>query len=115
MFSIYQKRYIITLSLMAIFLVMIFLQSTRSSWYGTFIYLANKIDNKIMNRGKITGHSVTALLEVKWHRQEHSLSCEIAALKMALSAQGIEVPESELIGRLRFDVTPRANGVWGDP
>ncbi len=68
-----------------------------------------------MHTGSITGHSITTLVDAKWHRQENSLSCEIAALKMALSAQGIDIPESELISRLRFDPTPKKNGVWGDP
>lgn len=49
------------------------------------------------------------------HRQEHSLSCEIATLKMALSAHDISVPESELISYLAFDSTPKSSGVWGDP
>ena len=50
-----------------------------------------------------------------FHRQERALSCEVATLKMALKVHGIEVSESELIARLPFDVTPRGNGIWGDP
>ena len=49
------------------------------------------------------------------HRQEHSLSCEIASLKMALQTVGVDVSESELIASLSFDRTPKGGGVWGDP
>ncbi len=54
-------------------------------------------------------------LPINWHKQESSLSCEIAALKMALSYYGASVSETELIQNLNFDLTPHANGIWGDP
>lgn len=54
-------------------------------------------------------------LPVQLHRQEHSLSCEVATLKMALDAHGVVIPESELIAKLPFDPTPKDGGVWGDP
>lgn len=52
---------------------------------------------------------------VKFHRQERPLSCEPAALKMALDPQGAEVAESEIISRMPFDETKRAGSIWGDP
>lgn len=56
-------------------------------------------------------------LDVPFHRQEHALSCEIAALKMALNYYGVAVTESELLADLPFDERgPRGkNNVWGDP
>lgn len=54
-------------------------------------------------------------LPITFHRQEHTLSCEVASLKMALQTHGINISESELIGRLPFDPTPKRNGVWGNP
>lgn len=54
-------------------------------------------------------------IPIALHRQEHNLSCEVAALKMALGVHGIDVSESELITHLPFDSTPRGNGIWGDP
>jgi len=48
-------------------------------------------------------------LRVPFHRQEHSLSCEAAALKMALQAKGVNVPESEIISHLSFEP------MWGNP
>jgi uncharacterized protein YvpB len=52
---------------------------------------------------------------VTFHRQEHSLSCEVATLKMALGAHGIAVNEPELIAHLPVDATPRSSGIWGNP
>ena len=53
-------------------------------------------------------------------RQQHALSCEAAALRMALGAVGLNLDESDILDRLARDPTPRqvlADGsvVWGDP
>lgn len=55
------------------------------------------------------------LISVKFHKQEHALSCEAAALKMALAFRGIEVSEAELMHQVGFDPTEEQEGVWGDP
>jgi uncharacterized protein YvpB len=52
---------------------------------------------------------------IEFHRQEHSLSCEVATLKMALATHGITMSETELITALPFDPTPKRPGIWGDP
>ncbi len=54
-------------------------------------------------------------LPVPCFQQEHSLSCEIACLKMALNYQGAHVSEQDLIKVLPFDVTPKKGEIWGDP
>jgi len=56
-------------------------------------------------------------LAVPYHRQEHTLSCEVASLLMALNYKGIKVTENELIQQLPVsDPGPRAkNNTWGDP
>ncbi len=77
-------------------------------------YYSGRIGVKLHSIGKISGSSVYRL-NVPFHRQEHALSCEIASLKMALEAVGVNVSEAELISNLNFDTTPRQNGVWGDP
>lgn len=56
-----------------------------------------------------------ARLSVSFHHQEHSLSCEVATLKMALGVYRIVVSEDELIATLPFDLTPKGEGIWGDP
>lgn len=55
------------------------------------------------------------ILPVSMHYQEHSLSCEVASLKMALNYRGISVSEDTLISLIGFDPTPRQGSVWGDP
>lgn len=59
--------------------------------------------------------AAATILPLDFHRQEQSLSCEIATLKMALGVHDIDVSEAELISRLPFDPTPKGNGIWGDP
>ena len=56
-------------------------------------------------------------LAVTYHQQEHPLSCEAAALLMALNYKGVPVTESELIRQLPIsDPGPRnRNNTWGDP
>lgn len=54
-------------------------------------------------------------VDITPHRQEHSLSCEVATLKMALSAHDINITEEKLISELDFDRTERRGGIWGDP
>lgn len=59
--------------------------------------------------------SMDVQLPVTFHRQEHSLSCEIATLKMALGNYGVDIPEAELIAQMPYDTTAKGGGVWGDP
>jgi len=56
-------------------------------------------------------------LAVPYHRQQHTLSCEVASLLMALNYRGVEVTENELIQQLPIsDPEPRqSNNIWGDP
>ena len=56
-------------------------------------------------------------LAVPYHRQEYTLSCEIASLMMALNYKGVKITEKELIEQLPIsDPGPRhQNNIWGDP
>lgn len=62
----------------------------------------------------------SAQLSVPLHRQEHPLSCEAAALQMAMASLGVDVSEDDLLAHLARDPTPRSampdgSIVWGDP
>ena len=66
-------------------------------------------------------HATQRVLNIPWHHQEHNLSCEAAALRMALSNDGIAIDEVTLIGFMtndrrpaRFDAQGRL-AAWGDP
>lgn len=56
-------------------------------------------------------------LAVPYHKQEHALSCEVAALLMALKYRDVKVTESQLIEQLPFSDTGsrRQDNTWGDP
>jgi uncharacterized protein YvpB len=47
--------------------------------------------------------------------QDQALSCEAAALKMALAGKGVTVSESEIMTYVGFDPTPHSGATWGDP
>jgi uncharacterized protein YvpB len=68
-----------------------------------------------------TSHPTERVLDIPWHHQEHNLTCEAAALKMALSYYGISSGELTLLGYMsvdsraaRFDAQGRVK-TWGDP
>jgi uncharacterized protein YvpB len=59
-------------------------------------------------------------LDVPLHRQQHPLSCEAAALEMAMASLGVNVSEDDLLANLARDPTPRSlmpdgSVTWGDP
>ncbi len=56
-------------------------------------------------------------ISIPFYRQEHALTCEVAALRMALGFHGVEVTEDELISKLKFATKgPRnSENIWGDP
>jgi uncharacterized protein YvpB len=91
-------------------------------WQNTIIDLPAVVVHSFRSMSANISRSIanvepTVRLPVKLHRQEHSLSCEAAALKMALSTFDVHISESELISYLAFDDTVRAqvNNIWGDP
>src|SRR5205807_3667251 len=61
------------------------------------------------------------VLNIPWHHQQHNLSCEAAALAMALTYYGIAADELTLIRSMTNDPRPAkfdARGsliTWGDP
>ncbi len=104
-----------------ILLLLVVILLLGALWQKGFINLPPKLTYtfsflryKLSESGRVAGNT-TVKFNVPFHKQEHSLSCEVAALKMALSAIGVEVSESELIQNLVFDQTPKKSGIWGDP
>lgn len=65
--------------------------------------------------GSGSGSDRQIQLKVKFHRQEHPLSCEAAALTMALAYAGVDVSEAAILSKMPFDKTPHTASVWGDP
>ncbi len=77
-------------------------------------YELGKIKAARAKPSNVAGASITRL-DVPYHHQEHSLSCELASLKMVLNYAGVPVSESEIIDALAFDTTRKSRGIWGDP
>lgn len=99
----------IVLGLLGVFVV----AGALGVWqYPKLAYLRGMAQAKA--HGRVAG-AMLVRLDVPFYRQEHSLSCEIAALRMALAGVGYIVSESELINLLPFDPTAKGKGVWGDP
>lgn len=56
-------------------------------------------------------------IAIPLHTQEHALTCEVAALRMALNFYGTGITEEELLEKLSFDTKePKSpDNIWGDP
>jgi len=59
--------------------------------------------------------SQTVRLAVPAYLQQHTLSCEVASLRMALAYKGVVKSEDELLNLVGFDNTPHIGGTWGNP
>lgn len=57
------------------------------------------------------------MINVPFYRQNYNLSCEIAALKMALANKGVGVSEDSIFGVLGYDGPEQrtADNQWGNP
>lgn len=55
------------------------------------------------------------LLQIAVDYQDKALSCEAAALKMALAGKGVKVTEDAIMKHVGYDPTPHRGNVWGDP
>ncbi|GEM_PF-870901 len=55
------------------------------------------------------------ILSIKLDYQDRPLSCEAAALKMALAGRGVKVTETQIMNIVGYDKTPHRGDVWGDP
>ncbi len=62
-----------------------------------------------------TTEEKVVLLNIAWDRQDRALSCEAAALKMALAGKGVRVSEDDIMAQVGYDPTPRTSDGWGDP
>lgn len=59
--------------------------------------------------------SETFKLSVPAYIQQHTLSCEVASLRMTLAYKGITKSEDELLAQVGVDNTPHIDGTWGNP
>jgi len=64
---------------------------------------------------QFTTQNANIKLAVPAYLQKYTLSCEIAALRMALNFRGANVTEDDLIPKVGFDTTPHNGNIWGNP
>lgn len=57
----------------------------------------------------------TVKLSVPAYLQQHTLSCEVASLRMALAYKGVVKTEDELLNLVGYDNTPHIGNTWGNP
>lgn len=57
----------------------------------------------------------STVLDIGQDFQDRALSCEAAALKMALNYRGVGVSEDDIMARIGYDPTIRNGNIWGDP
>jgi uncharacterized protein YvpB len=62
-----------------------------------------------------TTQEQTVKLAVPAYLQQHALSCEIAALRMALAYKGHLLSEETLLEQIGVDPTPHSGNIWGNP
>lgn len=66
-------------------------------------------------RATFSTQEASSVLDIANDRQDQSLSCEVAALKMALNYKGAGVSEGELLNILGIDGPLDRGDTWGDP
>jgi uncharacterized protein YvpB len=80
---------------------------------------AVRITQRVQAHGEPEPYQAHVFIPVRFDKQDHALSCEVATLKMVLSHRGVDVEESELIALAGVDpaVHSYAGGIetWGDP
>lgn len=62
-----------------------------------------------------TTETSRVVLSIPLDYQDQALSCEAAALKMALAGKGVTVSERDIMNLVGYDRTPHRGNVWGDP
>ena len=66
-------------------------------------------------KSSFTTQEATVKLKVPVYLQKYTLSCEVAALRMALNFKGANVSEDDLIPKVGTDNTPHIGDTWGNP
>ncbi len=64
---------------------------------------------------RFTSAQIRRVLNIGLDYQDQPLSCEAAALKMALRYRGVNVSESDIMALVGYDPTIKNGNVWGDP
>ncbi len=97
---------------------------TKEDFYRQTIIDQNNIIKKIFSSASDMFATVFQSSEdiinipMKFHRQEHPVTCELASLRMSLNYVGYGVTETDLINKIAYDPILKSkmkNNIWGDP
>lgn len=117
------KKIFLALLIVLITTVIFYFTSARKvigSYINNWSLKLARVEKQVMYSAQAlspSNRSFNVVLKVPFHKQEHALSCEVAALKMALGFYNVAVTETELINDLKFDTMDSRNefNIWGDP
>lgn len=87
----------------------------QTSSAGSYQFSFNTRDNPVIAKAMAKVQSQTVKLPVPSYLQQHTLSCEVSSLRMALAYKGVTKSEDELLAQVGFDNTPHIDGTWGNP
>ena len=87
----------------------------KSSTPYTFIYSFETKKDPVIAKALSAVESQTVKLEVPSYLQQHTLSCEVSSLRMALAYKGVMKSEDELLSEVGIDNTPHVGNTWGNP
>lgn len=73
------------------------------------------LDSNKTFQASFTTQEQTVKLAVPVYLQQHALSCEIAALRMALAFKGTQLSEETILTQVGIDTTPHSGDIWGNP
>jgi uncharacterized protein YvpB len=87
----------------------------RTSKGFDYLFSFKTREDPIITKAVQTLKKTTIKLPVPVYLQQHTLSCELASLKMALAYKGIMKSEEELLAQVGVDNTPHIGNIWGNP
>lgn len=91
------------------------LGSTYTVVLATGVKSVHGQDSQKEFRSSFTTAQPQVRLAIAIDLQDRALSCEAAALKMALAGKGVFVSESAIMDKVGYDPTPHSGDTWGDP
>lgn len=82
---------------------------------GSGVKSIRGLDSTKQFEASFTTQEGTFKLAVPIYLQQHALSCEISAVRMALAYKGVQLSEGTLLDQVGLDPTLHSGNIWGNP